>query len=198
MITGSIHVPETRAKIRSYGRSRLFRQRYFRVCPVENSSFKRISCKWIPRGWERKMIWEKRNTKKERRNTGADGGGRVGRGRGGDRRKRRVELDGNTDRRNAEISLGSFNDMQEYRSSSWRRWRISDIRLETLRKWFRIALKNQSRTVFSCTLIGILTDRAFDQNKVNIVEERSIQKSFVLRGFRWNYFITGDFMSLLD
>lgn len=59
-----------------------------------------------------------KNTKKERRNTGADGGGRVGRGRGGDRRKRRVELDGNTDRRNAEISLGSFNDMQEYRSSS--------------------------------------------------------------------------------
>lgn len=39
-------------------------------------------------------------------------------GGGGDRRKRRVELDGNTDRRNAEISLGSFNDMQEYRSSS--------------------------------------------------------------------------------
>lgn len=42
----------------------------------------------------------------------------LGGGGGGDRRKRRVELDGNTDRRNAEISLGSFNDMQEYRSSS--------------------------------------------------------------------------------
>lgn len=141
MITGSRHVPETRAKITSYGRSRLFRQRYFRVCSVENSSFKRISCKWIPRGWERKMIWgEKKYEKREEKHGG--GWRRKGwEGGGGDRRKRRVELDGNTDRRNAEISLGSFNDMQEYRSSSWRRWRISDIRLETLRKWFRIALK---------------------------------------------------------
>lgn len=140
MITGSRHVPETRAKITSYGRSRLFRQRYFRVCSVENSSFKRISCKWIPRGWERKMIWGEKIRKKRGETRGRMEEEGLG-GGGGDRRKRRVELDGNTDRRNAEISLGSFNDMQEYRSSSWRRWRISDIRLETLRKWFRIALK---------------------------------------------------------
>lgn len=85
MITGSRHVPETRAKITSYGRSRLFRQRYFRVCSVENSSFKRISCKWIPRGWERKMIWgEKKYEKREEKHGGGwrrkgwEGGGEIG------------------------------------------------------------------------------------------------------------------------
>lgn len=52
-----------------------------------------------------------------------------------DGRKQRVELDGNTDRRIAEISLGNFNDMQEYRSSSRRCWSISDFRRETRRKW---------------------------------------------------------------
>ena len=139
MITDSRNVPEAPVKIRSSQCTPfLFFSPAIVPCLLHRKfalekDFMEMNCtrpRERDRERERKILQGGKNMKKRvgKRTR------RRGEGGGGDGRKRRVELDGNTDRRNAKISLGNLNDMQEYRSSSRHRRRISDARWETLRK----------------------------------------------------------------